>query len=253
MEIRIIGPYGGDTPQHRMTCFIFNGSVALDAGSLTRGLTLEEQRQIRHIVVSHSHMDHICALPFLVENVFGVEDEAITIHCLEEVTSNIRKNIFNNDTWPDFTAIPDKKVPSIRFQAIHRWEPFQINDLTFTPIPVDHVIPTVGFIIEDGKGKIMITSDTGPTEAFWKAANQQKGLHAIFAELSFDDSLESVAYLSKHLTPSLLKKELAKLNQKVPIYVYHMKPPYIEKIKRDVTRLGLAINYLIQDRKYHFP
>jgi len=236
-----------------MTCFVINSTTALDAGSLTRGLPVEAQRRIRNIVISHAHMDHICALPFLVENVFGASSEALTIHCIKESTIMIRKSIFNNDTWPDFTKIPDRRVPSIQFKEVQREVPFTVDGLTFTPIPVNHIVPTVGYLVEDEGRGVIYTSDTGPTERIWEVANAHPDLKAVIIETSFDNSLEKVAILSKHFTPSMLKEELKKLKKDVPVYLYHLKPPYIKKMMKEIDALGdPRIHYLIQDKTYTF-
>lgn len=253
MEIKIIGPYGGETPAHRMTCFLINEKVALDAGSLTRGLSLEEQFKIRSIVISHSHMDHITSLPFLVENVFGKKDEAITLYCSKESMSNIKKNMFNNDTWPDFTRIPEKELPTITFKEIYPEVSFDVEDLVFMPIKVNHIVPTFGFLIVHNNSSIIYSSDTAPTKRLWEIANATPNLKAVFLEVSFGNELEEVARISKHLVPKTLFEEIKKLKKEVPIYLYHMKPPWIKKIKKEIEREKIKfLEFLIQDKVYSF-
>ena len=253
MDWHVVGAYGGDSPQHRMTCFVINQKTALDACSLTRGLTIEEQRMIRNVIVSHAHMDHICALPFLLENVFGSCPEALNIYCIKESTLMIRKSIFNNDTWPDFTKIPDRKVPSIQFHEVHREEPFVVDEIKYTPIPVNHLIPTVGYLVEDKDAAVLYSSDTGPTERIWEVANDHPNLKAVIVEVSFDNSLENVAKLSLHFTPHLLGEELKKLKRDIPVYLYHLKPPYIKKIQKEIATLhDDRVEQIVQDRTYTF-
>lgn len=253
MDWHIVGAYGGDSPQHRMTCFVINQITALDAGSLTRGLTVAEQRKIRNVVISHAHMDHICALPFLVENVFGAHSDALTIYCIKESTIMIKKGMFNNDTWPDFTKIPDRRVPSIQFTEVQPEVEFEVEGIRFTPVPVNHIVPTVGYLVKDRKSAVVYTSDTGPTDRIWEVANEQPDLKGVIVEVSFDSGLNNLARLSKHLTPSLLQEELKKLKRDVPVYLYHLKPPYIEKIKKDLARMkDDRVSLLVQDKTYTF-
>lgn len=253
MEWHVVGAYGGDAPQFRMTCFVINGKTALDAGSLTRGLAVAEQKKIRNIIISHGHMDHICSLPFLVENVFGSSSEAIVIYALKESLEMIKRSIFNNDTWPDFTKIPDRNVPSILFKEVRPEETFEVDGIQFTPVPVNHIVPTVGYIVEQDGSSVLYTSDTGPTERIWELANNLSSLKAVIIETSFDNSLEKLARLSLHFTPSLLSEELKKLKKDVPVFLYHIKPPYAKKIEKDVQALqDSRIDFLIQDKTYTF-
>lgn len=253
MEIKVIGAYGGESPNHRMTCFMLNERVALDAGSLTRGLTLEEQYKIQSIVISHSHMDHITSLPFLVENVFGKQNESLTLYCSKESMTNIKKNMFNNDTWPDFTKIPEKRLPTITFKEIYEEVSFDIGDFIFLPIRVDHIVPTLGFLITNNKSSILYSSDTAPTKRIWEIANATPDLKAVFLEVSFGNSLEKVAEISKHLVPKTVKEEIKKLKKDVPIYLYHMKPPWIRTIQKEIGEMKIKnLDFLIQDRIYNF-
>jgi ribonuclease BN (tRNA processing enzyme) len=253
MNIRIVGAYGGESPVHRMTCFVLNGTTALDAGSLTRGLNLEDQLRIRDILLSHSHMDHITSLPFLVENVFGRSAEALTIRCLKESMANIRKNMFNNDTWPDFTSIPERSVPSIRFEEIHPEVAFDVDGVYYLPVAVDHIVPTVGFLIHGVTASVLYSSDTAPTHRIWEIANATPSLQAVFLEVSFGNGMTEVARLSKHLVPAMVAEELKKLKRDVPVYLYHMKPPHVAVIQREVRALNNPqLQFLEQDRDYRF-
>ncbi len=253
MELKVIGAYGGESPNHRMTCFLLNNNCALDAGSLTRGLSLEEQYKIQSIVISHSHMDHITSLPFLVENVFGKQEKVLTLYCSKESMSNIKKNMFNNDTWPDFTKIPEKNLPTITFKEIVPEVSFEVGDLIFLPIKVNHIVPTLGFLITNEKTSILYSSDTAPTKRIWEIANATFDLKAVFLEISFHNNMEKVAQVSKHLIPKTVAEEIKKLKKDVPIYLYHMKPPCIKKIKEEVKELKISnLDFLIQDKNYIF-
>ena len=104
MEFRVLGSFGGDSPDCRMTSFLIDGVVAVDAGAITRALTIEEQRQVRHVLITHTHMDHTNTLPFLIENSFGSSDQPVSIFCTKRVLAGVRRHLFNNLLWPDFTV-----------------------------------------------------------------------------------------------------------------------------------------------------
>lgn len=242
-----------------MTSFLIDGAVVVDAGAITRALTIDEQRKIRHVLISHTHMDHTATLPFLIENIFGTHPEPVSIYCAKRVMGAVRRHLFNNDTWPDFTRIPDHVEPSVRFQEIVAEEPFSISDLPsgdmeITAIPVDHIVPTTAFLIRQGSSRIIFTSDTGPTERVWQVANETSNLKAVITECSFPNRLQAVADVSLHLTPKTLAGELAKLRRDVPVLIYHFKPPYIDELRAELaaTTLPCAVEELVQDRTYTF-
>ena len=172
MLIQVLGGYGGESLDCRMTCLLVNGTVALDAGSLSQALPIERQVGVHSIILSHSHMDHTNSLPFFIENVYGKSERAIDIHASEATIYAIRKYLFNNATWPNFTRLPNHLLPAVRFMEFQKEQPLVIDGVSFTPIAVDHLVPTHGFLIEQDGAAILWSSDTGPTQRFWEIANR---------------------------------------------------------------------------------
>ncbi len=253
MRIEVLGSFGGQSDQCRTTGLVINGQLALDAGSLGQALPLERQRLIDTILLTHSHMDHTNSLPFFVENVYDEGSGEITIWASEATTYAIRKYLFNNDAWPDFTRLPNNLLPVVRFQELTEEDPVVLKGVRFTPISVEHRVPTFGFLIEHGDAAVLWSSDTGPTFRFWEIANQSPNLRAICIETSFDNSMQEIADLSLHLTPSSLATELGKLERNLPVYIHHMKPPCIDRIRRELATLAdPRIRLLEQGRTYEF-
>ncbi|MBV8201982.1 MAG: 3',5'-cyclic-nucleotide phosphodiesterase [Acidobacteria bacterium] len=253
MRIEVLGGYGGESPECRMTCLLINGRIALDAGSLTQTLSIERQVGVHSILLSHSHIDHTNCLPFFIENVYGKADRPIDLHASAPTLYAIRKYLFNNDTWPDFTRLPNHLLPAIRFQEIEREQPLVIDGVSFTPIAVDHLVPTFGFLIEQNGASVLWSSDTGPTTRLWELANSTPSLRALCIETSFDNSLQDVADVSLHLTPRTLQTELRKLRRRVPILLHHLKPPCIPRIYAEVEQLGNPdVSFLEQGKEYQF-
>jgi ribonuclease BN (tRNA processing enzyme) len=242
-----------------MTSFLLDNVVTVDAGAITRALSIEEQRKIRHVLITHSHMDHTSSLPFLIENIFGSNDEPISIYSTRRVLGKVRNHLFNNDTWPDFTRIPNSLYPAVRFVEIKPNEPFVIEGLPsgaleVTPIPVNHIVPTVGLLLHQDSSSILFTSDTGPTEQVWQVAGATRDLTACITECSFPNRLQQVSDVSLHLGPRTLAIELAKIKHQIPIYLYHFKPPYVEELRQELqeTDLPMPVEELVQDQTYRF-
>jgi ribonuclease BN (tRNA processing enzyme) len=253
MEIQVLGSYGGESPECRMTCLLINGTTALDAGSLSNTLPIERQVAVRSIVLSHSHMDHVNSLPFFIENVFGRGEYAIDIHASAATIYAIRKYLFNNATWPDFTRLPNHLLPAMRFHELTDELEIPIDGVTFLPVPVDHVIPTHGYLIQQGGSSVLWSSDTGPTHRLWDIANATPSLKAICIEVYFDTALQKIADVAHPLTPAPLELELRKLERRVPILLHHLKPPCIAKIRDEVRALGNPdIEFLEQGKTYSF-
>jgi ribonuclease BN (tRNA processing enzyme) len=253
MLIQVLGGYGGESLDCRMTCLLINGTIALDAGSLSQALSVERQVAVRSILLSHSHMDHVNSLPFFIENVYGKSEGAIDIHASAATIYAIRKYLFNNATWPDFTRLPNHLLPALRFEEFEPEVPLVLDGVSFTPIPVDHLVPTHGFLIEHNGAALLWSSDTGPTQRLWEVANRTPNLKAVCLDTSFDNALQEVADVSLHLTPQTLAAELRKLERKVPVLLHHLKPPCIARIHEEVRQLkNPDLEFLQQGKEYRF-
>ncbi len=224
MILRVLGCSGGEAEGDRLTGLLVNGTVAIDAGCLTMALKIPEQVAIRHIFLSHSHLDHICTLPFYTKNIFGHIDVPVEIHALPETLDALRRHLFNDELWPDFSVIPSPDAPIIRYSEIEPGRVYEVEGLRITAIPVNHLVPTVGYLVEDEHSAFIFTSDTAETDAIYEAANRAKHLDLFITEASFPNEQAWLAEASKHLTPAKLAKELKKLKRDVPVAVYHLTP-----------------------------
>jgi len=240
MKVRVLGAYGGNTKRTYLTNFLINDVLAMDAGCLTSTLDLEEQYRIRNVLVSHSHMDHITSLPFLADNVFGETDETLKIWASDHVIQCLKKHIFNDVIWPDFSSIHYEGRPCISFHSLEAFHSYTIAGLQITPIPVNHLVPTFAFYVEDAKSGFLFTSDTTTTDRVWSEMNGKEKLKAIIVDCSFPNSLNDLALKSGHMTPELLAADLKKLNRDCRILVYHAKPSFESQLKQELKDAGLG-------------
>ena len=254
MKWHVLGSFGGSSPTCRMTSFLINDELALDAGSITQALPLDAQRRIRQIVLTHSHLDHTASIPFLVENRFGEQREALEILVTPQVLHTVKRHLFNNDTWPDFTRIPNDMLPAVRLVEVEPRATFAASGVRLTSVPVRHTVPTHGCLVEDEGGAVLFTSDTGPTEEVWALANHTRKLKAVIVEVSFPSRMQAVADVSLHLTPTTLAAELAKLRRDVAVHLYHLKPAYVDELRQELaaTRFPHPVEELRQDHTYTF-
>ena len=251
MELRILGCSGGEAEGERLTGLLVNEHLAIDAGSLTPALAVSEQVAIRHIFLTHSHLDHICTLPFFTKNIFGHVEVPVEIHALPETLDALRRHLFNDELWPDFSVIPSPDKPVIRYSEITPGQTYLVENLRVTPVMVNHLVPCVGYRVEDETSAFIFTSDTAETDAIYALANETPNLKLFITEASFPNEQAWLAEASKHLTPAKLGKELLKLKKSVPVAIYHLTPgdrpvmlPQLEALKRSRLRL------LNQDERY---
>ncbi len=227
MRLEVLGGHGSETLTTRTVGILIDDEVLLEAGTAASVLTLERQRKINSVIISHAHLDHVKDLPFLVDNRIGETAPSMTVFAIDRVLEDLRKHLFNNCIWPDFTRIYNGESPLLRFETLHSGVSTQIGDLEVTPHAVNHVIPSVGLLLQKRGKALLYTGDTCSTEAIWKAAGSLAELSAILIEASFPEAMQQIAKVSGHMTPSMLLQDLRKLNRpEVPVYIFHMKPNY---------------------------
>lgn len=212
----------------------------VDAGTIGGALTLEEQRGIRHILLSHLHFDHIQGLPTFGDNLSDYTGQPVSLIGITEVLTGLQTHIFNDTVYPNFLKLPTPRQPVFECRVVESGLPIQVAGLQVTAVRVNHLVPAVGFLIREGSSSILYSGDTYATEDIWKMGAREPTLKAAFIETSFPNDMAELALASKHLTPDLLAQELTKLGRpNIPVYLYHMKPRQRGKIERDVRRLGL--------------
>jgi cAMP phosphodiesterase len=214
--------------------------LAIDAGALTQGLSLDEIVELDDIVLTHSHFDHVKDVPLVSDLLLGRRRRPLRIHASPECAEALRDHVFNGRLWPDFTRIPSEAAPVIEIRTFHPERPFRAGRYRFAPVPVEHPVESVGFVVSDGRTSFAISGDTGPTDRFWARVNGERKLTALLVELSFPSALQPIADVSGHLTPRTLARELAKLERNgFPILLYHLKPAHLAALRREVARLAL--------------
>ena len=112
MRLRVLGCSGGiGGRQLRTTSFLVDGDILLDAGSGVGDLSLAELTRIDHVFVTHSHLDHVTSIPFLIDTVGGMRSKPITVHATAATIEILKSHLFNWSIWPDFSEIPTPEAP----------------------------------------------------------------------------------------------------------------------------------------------
>ena len=236
MKVRILGCSGGIGGKHlRTTSMLVDHDILIDAGTGVADLTLAELAMIDHVFVTHSHLDHIAALPLMIDSIADMRDKPVTVYATDATLEILRNHVFNWAIWPDFSEISIRERPVMQYQMIRIGQAVRFGERTITALPAEHTVPAVGYHLDSGRGSLVFTGDTTVNDAFWPALNRIANLRYLLIETAFSNREKNLAVTSKHLCPSLLSEELSKMTTEAKVYISHLKPGQIELIMSEIA------------------
>ncbi len=225
MKLRVLGCSGGIGGELSTTSFMLDDHILIDCGTGIGNLSLGEMKKIRSIFFTHSHLDHIAGLPLLVDSIFDtLRDKPLEVYGNQETISALQTHIFNNAIWPDFTVIPSIESPVLKFHVLETGKQYKINGCTLELIPVNHVVPTVGYRIECDDSSIAFSADTTTNDSLWARLNEYPSLDYLIIECAFPNKEKDICRLAYHYCPDFLSKDLPKLKHDSKILISHLKP-----------------------------
>ncbi|TXI32632.1 MAG: 3',5'-cyclic-nucleotide phosphodiesterase [Ottowia sp.] len=232
MPIRVLGCSGSIAAGCRTTAFLLDDDILIDAGTGVGDLTLDELARIDHILLSHSHLDHVLGMPLLADSVMrcrSAERPPITVHALPATLDTLRLHIFNGAIWPDFTRLPTTDQPILRLQAFQTGEVLQLGARRIEVLPALHTVPAVGFAVLGDRGSWVFTGDTAPNPALWQRLASLQ-VASLVIETAFGNDEAQLAGVSRHLHPAALGRELQQLQQGAEVYITHIKPGDLDAV-----------------------
>ena len=231
MKIRVLGCSGGIGSDLSTTSFLLDDHIMIDCGTGVGNLTLPEMKKITHIFFTHSHLDHVAGLPLLVDTIFDTLcGKPLVISGSQETITALKTHLFNNVIWPDFSIIPSWKEPVIRFEVIEPGQAYAVDGCELEMIPVNHVVPTMGYRVSCERGTFAFSADTTTNDSFWQRLNELDQLDYLVVECAFANSELEICKLAYHYCPDLLASDLKKLKHEPEIYITHLKPGSEDKI-----------------------
>ena len=237
MRVRVLGCSGAIAKDCRTTSFLIDGDVLVDAGTGVVDLRLEEISGIRHVLLTHSHLDHVAALPLMIDAIASQLTEPIHVYALPGTIAALQTHVFNNTIWPDFSRIPTPQSPFVSFHAIEVGQTLRLGGKTVEVLPAVHTVPACGYAIGAGQGCWVFTGDTERNPAFWRRINQLD-VAALVIETAFSNRERDLAKRSLHLSPHALADELDCIDKdkRFPIFITHTKPAETELIMAEIQR-----------------
>jgi ribonuclease BN (tRNA processing enzyme) len=241
MIIRVLGCSGAIAAGSKTTSFLLDHDVLIDAGTGVGDLTLDELVRIDHILLSHSHLDHVLSVGLLADSVMRRRGQQgrdpIIVHALPATIDALREHIFNGVIWPDFTRLPSHEHPVLRFSTFAIGQTLQLGGRRIEVLTAEHTVPAVGFAVEGAPGHWVFTGDTGPNPNLWMRLRGMRVAHLVI-ETAFSDEERTVARISRHLCPSTLAGELGQLEGSTQVHITHIKPGEIEAVMAEVGALA---------------
>ena len=237
MKVRVLGCSGAIAKDCRTTSFLLDHDLLVDAGTGVGDLTLDEMAGIDHVLLTHSHLDHVAALPLMVDAIASRRTKPIQIHALQGTIDALKAHIFNNTIWPDFSRIPTPDAPFISFHPIALGQTLWLGGKQVEVLPAVHTVPAAGFAVGTSKGYWIFTGDTEKNPALWERINRMP-VAMLVIETAFSNRERDLAKRSLHLSPHALASELDCIarGNNYPIYITHTKPAETDLIMEEIQR-----------------
>jgi ribonuclease BN (tRNA processing enzyme) len=234
VKLRVLGCSGGIGARARTTSFLVDDDILIDAGTGVEDLSVDELARIDHVFLTHSHLDHVLALPLLVDSVGALRDRPIVVHALPETIAALRAHVFNWVIWPDFTEIPHYERPWMVFEPMLLGATVSVGDRSIRSLPANHTVPAVGYHLFGRSGSLAFSGDSWPTEEFWRLVNGIRDLRWLIIETAFSNKERDLAITAKHLYPIELGEQLKKLKSEPGVLITHLKPSDAVTIAREI-------------------
>ena len=237
MRIRVLGCSGGIGAGARTTALLVDNDVLIDAGTGVGDLALEDLDSVRHVFLTHAHLDHIAGLPMLADRVFDENFEVpLTVYAREETLRAVQDHMFNGVIWPDFSRLPSAENPMLRFRVCSPGDTVTIGHRDFYAVDVMHSVPSLGFTVQNSSGAFAVSGDTKTNETLWPVLNACEDLRVLVIEVSFPDEMSDLALESGHYTPRSLTDDLKRLRHEPEIWLTGMKPGEERRIYEQVVK-----------------
>jgi len=236
MRIRILGCSGGIGAGSRTSAMLIDDDVLIDAGTGVGDLDLHELNSIRHVFLTHAHLDHIAGLPMLVDAIFEEDfDTPVTVYGRCETLEALQTHLFNDVIWPDFARIPNADNPLLRYVVCNPGDTQTVGRRDFHAVDVVHSVPSLGYTVQNSGGAFAVSGDTSANKSLWPVLNACDDLKVLIIEVSFADEHEKLATTAGHYCPRTMCRDLGQLHHDPDIWLTGMKPGQEEKILGEVV------------------
>lgn len=248
MQVRVLGCSGGIGAGLRTSSLLINDDILVDCGTGVGDLSLAEMARLKHVFLTHSHLDHLACLPLLIDTLFEhFEVDPLVVHCEPDTFDVLDRHVFNWKVWPDFFRLPSRRAPVMRFSPVNPGVSVRAGGMDVLPIRVNHTVPGLGYRLADAHSVMAFSGDTTSQAGFWDVLNDNERLDLLIVECGFANRERELCHAAKHYCPSLLSEDLGQLRHRPMTGITHLKPgeeaAIFEELKTslpdfDLYRLG---------------
>ena len=242
MIVQVLGCSGSIAAGCRTTSFLLDDDVLIDAGTGVGDMPLDALARVDHILLSHSHLDHILSIGLLADSVMRERNAASAGR--SRSTRCPRRWRRCAPTCSTASSGPTSRACRAPSGRCSRWcrsrsatcsSSAASGSRCSTP---SHTVPAVGFAIDAGSaGWWVYTGDTGPNPALWARLREHAVAHLVI-ETAFRDDERQLARISRHLCPAALGHELQQLGGSVDVHITHIKPGERAAVMAEIGQLG---------------
>lgn len=245
MDLRVLGCSGSIARDCRTTSFLLDERVLVDAGTGVGDLSLDELLRIEHVLLTHSHLDHVLGIPLMADSIMQrrlaePQFRPLRVHALPATLDALRRHLFNNVIWPDFTRLPTPERAIVELLPLEVGQRLDLAGLHLEVLPASHTVPACGYAVDTPSGWWVYTGDTGPNPALWQRLRGRR-IAQLVIETAFSDDERALAEVSRHLCPSMLVRELAQLDADTSTAITHVKPGEMAAVTGQIAALGIDL------------
>lgn len=245
MDLRVLGCSGSIAKDSRTTSFLLDERVLVDAGTGVGDLSLDELAAIDHILLSHSHLDHVLGIPLIADSIMRRRlaepvFRPIRVWALPATLDALRRHLFNNVIWPDFTRLPTPGQAIVELMPVEVGQRLDLAGLHIEVLPAAHTVPACGYAVDTPSGWWVYTGDTGPNPPLWQRLRGRR-ISQLVIETAFSDDEQALAQVSRHHCPSSLARELAQLDAQTSAAITHIKPGEMAAVSGQIAALGIDL------------
>jgi len=240
VKIQILGAHLAELKGARLTSLLIDGVLVVDAGGLTSGLSLPEQKKIKTVLLTHHHFDHTRDLVTLAANAGYYWQRQLAVYALRYTLDIVTSCLLDGKIYTNFLEYPSKEKPTLILEAIEPYSRKTIAGYDVLAVPVKHSVPAVGYQITSSDGKsLFYTGDTtvGISDC-WQHISPQLLIIEVAGPNKYGDWLKKAG----HLCAGFLREELIqfrRLKGYLPrVIVIHIGNPYEQEIKEEVAQVA---------------
>jgi hypothetical protein len=242
VKIQFLGAHNCETATTGMMCLLVDERIVLDAGALTRHLSLSAQFKLEAVLLTHGHYDHFRDVPMLGMNLF-LSGRSIDVYGSQNTRDVLAAHVLDGSVYSRFFEHPEGN-PTLRYHVVEADASFKLGDYEVLPVALPHPVPVLGYQMTDAAGKrFFYSGDTGIG-----LSRQFQAIRPDFMAIEVTAANKYTEFFSsrnQHLTPETLGQELKNFRRLKgylpPVACVHMSPHGEAEIAAEIESLAAEL------------